>query len=112
MGFAESDDKHCTILNRLIDVTVSENGPIIRCEPDPGHLEPLLEHLGLDGTNVKGVSTPDEKSGTYHNETELEKSKITLYKSCVMRSAYLSADLPHLQFYANPLARGMSKQTT
>ena len=51
------------------------------------------------------MSTPGEKSGTYYDETELEKSSVTLYRSCVMRLAYLSADLPHLQFCANRLAR-------
>ena len=44
--------------------------------------------------------------------TELEKSKVTLYRSCAMRLAYLSADLLHLQFCANRLVRGMSKPTT
>ena len=78
-------------------------------EPDPRHVELLLEHLGLDGTKVKGVSTPGEKSGTLHDETELEKSTVTLYRSRVMRLAYLGADLPHFQFCANRLARGMSK---
>ena len=47
----------------------------------PRHVELLLELLGLDGTNVKGASTPDEKSGTYHDETELEKSKVTLSRA-------------------------------
>ena len=80
-------------------------------EPYLGHVELLLEHLELDRAKVKGVSTPGEKSGMYYDETELEKSKVTLCGSCVMRLAYLSADLPHLQFYANRLARGMSKPT-
>ena len=84
LGFAENDDKHCTILNRLIDFTVRESGPLILYEPGPRHVELLLEHLGLDGTKIKGVSTPGEKRGTYHDETELEKSKVTLYRSCVM----------------------------
>ena len=87
LGFAENDDKHCTILN-LIDFTVSESGPIILYEPGRGHVELLLEHLGLDGTKIKGMSTPGEKCGTYHDETELEKSKVTLYTSCVMRFAF------------------------
>ena len=47
----------------------------------------------------------------YHDDTELEKFKVTLYRSCVMSLAYLSADLLHLQFCANRLARGMSRTT-
>ena len=111
LGFAEKDDKHCTILNRLIDFTVGEDGPVITYEPDPRHVDMLLEHMGLEGAKVKGVSTPGEKSGTYYDETELEKSNVTLYRSCVMRLAYLSADLHHLQFCANRLARAMAKPT-
>ena len=111
LGFAEKDDKHCTILNRLIDFTVGEDGPVITYEPDPRHVDLLLEHMVLEGAKVKGVSTPGEKSGTYYDETELEKSSVTLYRSCVMRLAYLSADLPHLQFCTNRLARGMPKPT-
>ena len=111
LGFDENDDKHCTIMNRLIDFTVSEDGPVITYEPDPRHVDLLLEYMGLEGAKVKGVSTPGEKSGTYNDETELEMSNVTLYRSCVMRLAYLSADLPHLQFCANRLARGMAKPT-
>ena len=105
LGFAEKDDKHCTILNRLIDFTVSEDGLVITYKPDTRHVDLLLEHMELEGAKVKGVSTPGEKSGTYYDETELEKSNVTLYRSCVMRLAYLSADLHHLQFCANRLAR-------
>ena len=112
LRFAEKDHKHCTILNRLIDFTVGEGGPVITYEPDPRHVDLLLEHMGLEGAKVKGVGTPGEKSGTYYDETELEKSSVTLCtRSCVMRLAYLSADLPHLQFCANRLARGMAKPT-
>ena len=78
-------------------------------EPDPRHVELLLEHLGLDWIKVKGASTAGAKSGTYHDETELENSKVTLCRSCVMRLPYLSAAL---QFCANRWARGMSKPTT
>ena len=83
LGFAQKHDKHCTILNRLIDFFVSKNGPIMLHEPDPRHVELLLEHLDLDGTTAKGVSTPAEKPGTYHDRTELEKPKLTLFRSCV-----------------------------
>ena len=88
-----------------------KSGPISLFEQDPRHVELLLEHLELAETNVKGVGTPDEKSETYHDETDFEKSKVTLYRSCVMRFANFRADLPHAQFCANRLARGMHKPT-
>ena len=99
LRFAENDDKHCSILTRLIDLTLRKSGPIILFEQETqGHVELLLEHLEFVKTKVKGVSTPGEKSGTCYDETDFEKSKVTLYRSCVMRFANLSADLPHLQF--------------
>ena len=64
---------------------MSESRSIIFCAPDPGHVELLLEHLGLGGKKIKGASTAGAKSGTYHDETELENSKVTLCRSCVMR---------------------------
>ena len=110
LRFAENDE-HCSILNRLIDVIVRKSGPISLFEQDPRHVELLLEHLELEETKVKGVGTPGEKSGTCYDETDFEKSKITLYRSCVMRFANFRADLPHVQFCANRLARGMHKPT-
>ena len=53
LGFAEKDDKHCTILNRLIDFTVSGDGPVITYEPDPRHVDLLREHMGLEGAKAK-----------------------------------------------------------
>ena len=75
LEFAENDDKHCTILHRLIDFKMNENGHTILCAQDPGHVELLLEHVELDGTNVKGVGTPGEKSGMYKNEPSSRSPK-------------------------------------
>ena len=88
LRFAENDE-HCSILNRLIDLTLRKNGPIILFEQDPGHVKLLLEHLEFVKTKVTG-----EKSGTCYDETDFEKSKVKLNRSCVMRFAILSADLP------------------
>ena len=55
LGFTENDDKHCTILKRLIDFKMDESGPTILSEPDPRHVDLLLEHLELSGTESKGV---------------------------------------------------------
>ena len=85
---AEKDEQHCTVLNRPIDFTVDEDGPVVSCEPGPRHVELWLEHMELDGAEVKGVSTPGGKSTTYHDETELGTSTVTLYRSCVMQPAY------------------------
>ena len=92
-------NKHSSILNRLIDLTLRKSGPIILFEQDPGHVELVLEHLDFVKTKVKDVGTPDEKSGTCYDETDFEKSKVTLYRSCVMRFANLSADLSQTDWH-------------
>ena len=111
LGFDDGDDKHVSILNRLIDLT-NENGVRkITYEPDPRHVDLLLQHLQLDGPNVRPVSTPGEKKGDYLDDTPLSPEDSTMFRSCTMRLAYLAVDLPHLQFVANRLARAMSKPT-
>ena len=55
------------------------------------HVELLLEHMELDGTEVKGVYTPGGKSRTNHDETELGSSRVTLYRSCMMLLENFSA---------------------
>ena len=67
-------------------------------EPDPRLVELWLERKGLDGAKVVGVSTPGEKSGTYHDKTKLKSSKVTLHTSCVMRLVNLSAETGNLAF--------------
>ena len=47
-----------------IDFTVDEDGTVVSCEPDPRHVELLLEHEGLDGATVKGVRTPGGSPGS------------------------------------------------
>ena len=45
-----------------------------------------------------GVSTPGEKSVTYHDKTKLKSSKVTLYTPCVMRLPNFSAATGNLAF--------------
>ena len=72
-------------------LTVRKSGHTSLFEQNPRHVELLLEHLELEETKVKGVGTPDEKSGTCHDETDFEKSKETLYRSRVVRFANFRA---------------------
>ena len=53
-GFLRMMTKHCEVLNRPIDFTVDGDGLVVSCEPDPRHVELLLEHLELDGTKGQG----------------------------------------------------------
>ena len=53
LGFAESDDKHCAILNELIHFKTNESEPIFLYEPDPRHVKLLLEHLDSTEQNPR-----------------------------------------------------------
>ena len=86
LGFAEKDDKHCRVLNRLIDFTFDEDGPIISYEPV----------CCLSTWDLMGQSSRAD-------ETELESSRVGLYRSCVLRLGW--------QFCANRLALGVAKPT-
>ena len=107
-GFEHEDDKHTTVLNRLIDFTEIDKVEAIIYEPDPRHVDLLQQHVGMSGKS-KGVGTPGEKKGDYYDNTPLEKDAVTMYRSCTMRLTFLAADVPHLQFAGNRLARQMSK---
>ncbi len=109
-GFEPGDDKHITILNRLIDFDEIDGKETITYEPDPRHVDLLLSQVGMNERS-KGVSTPGEKKADYVDDTPLSKEATTMYRSCTMRLAFLAADLPHLQFCGNRLARKMSKPT-
>ena len=111
LGFERGDDKHITILNRLVDMEVINGVQTITYEPDPRHVDLVIKHMSMIGSKVKSVSTPGEKRGDYHDQTSLDKAQATMYRSCTMRIAYLSADLPHLQHSSNRMARGMSSPT-
>ena len=110
LGFEAGDDHHITLLNRLVDFTVEDGVETIRYEPDPRHVELVCQQVGI-GPRSKGVSTPGEKQGDYFDEEPLGKADTTLFRSCVMRMAFVAADLPNLQFSGNRMARKMSRPT-
>eukprot|EP00971_Amphidinium_carterae_P067687 1340327-Amphidinium_carterae.1 len=59
---------------------------------DSRHADLITEQLGLSNSS-KGVSTPGEPRGDYHNIEELSPDLVTTYRSCAMKLAYLAADL-------------------
>ena len=111
LGFGPSDDHHITILNRMIDMVVENGENTILYKPDPRHVDLLVKQFGLNDLRAKGVGTPGEKKGDYHDEEPLSKSDGTLYRSGTMRLAYLAEDLANVKFCGNRAARSMSSPT-
>ena len=59
LGCNEDEDKHMTILKRLVDLRVVNGIDTITYEPDARHVDPVLTHHGLD--KARGVGTSGEK---------------------------------------------------
>ena len=109
LGFGEEDDKHTSILNRLISLEVKGGKRRITYEPDPRHQQLLVRNLGLDDPKAKGTNTPTERTPANSDVRPLEGSQVTAYRSATMRLNYLAQDMPHLQFAANKGAKHMAK---
>eukprot|EP00959_Pyramimonas_sp_CCMP1952_P128357 2683886-Pyramimonas_sp.AAC.1 len=50
LGFEDVDDAHITILNRLVDFCTKDGVPTVTFEPDPRHVDLLVDQLGLTGS--------------------------------------------------------------
>ena len=109
LGWGTADDKHVTILNRLVDL--NDASQVVSLEPDPRHVDLLRGLVGFDGRS-KSVTTPaDKRLEDMHDEEPLGRGQATAFRSATMRLAYLAADVPVYGFSANRLARFMAKPT-
>ena len=69
LGPDAGDDKHCTILNRLISYEVGEQGvPLIKMEADPRHVEIIVQQMGIAGDGAKSVTTPGMRSPEFYDD--------------------------------------------
>ena len=109
LGWGAADDKHVTILNRLVDL--KDDSRVVTLEPDPRHVDLLRGLVGFDGRS-KSVTTPaDKRLEDMHDEEPLSRVQATAFRSATMRLAYLAADVPVYGFSVNRLARFMAKPT-
>lgn len=111
LGFESGDDKQAVFLNRVLTVDMSQKPHKIVYEPDARHAQLLIRELGLE--KASGVETPAEHrtvdrqiadSKTMALGPEMKK----LFRSCVMRAAYLAQDDPSIAEAVKSLARRMS----
>ena len=82
----------------------------IEWEPDPRHVEISAAALGLQLTS-KSLSTPGIKQPKSADTTVLDDKDREVYRSNVMRLAYLAQDRIELPFSSKELARNMQAPT-
>ena len=112
IGAAKHLDKELEVLHRSVRVI---NAELMEIEADQKHVPRLLEDLGLVQGNV--VKTPRVKlsateSNVIKNSSILEGEQATLFRSGIMRCAYLAQDRADISEAIKCLARGMSKPRT
>ena len=110
LGPDPEDDKHATVLGRLLSYVVEAGAYRVTMEPDPRHGEIIVRELGLGGGS-KAVATPTEKSLENDDDTPLHGGAATQYRSLCMRLAFMAQDAPHLQYAANKCCKHMSLPT-
>ena len=88
MRWQANDDKHVTILNRLIGPRDNEGERVVTREPDPRHLDDLLrEACGLNSKSQE-VTTAGDKEADSYDETLLSANKATAFGSPTMRLVF------------------------
>ena len=106
------DVEEIVVLNRIVrwcrgDGVHEER---LEYEPDPRHVEIVLQQLGLDAGRTKTVSTPGTKGHDYGGPEVLGEEH-RLYRSICMRLAYLGQDRPDIQYACKEAARVMQTPT-
>ena len=92
-GFSASDAKELKILNRTIKIDVLNDE--MKLEGDTKIVESALESIKLAG--AKGVDSPrvrrnEERTAQIENSEKLTSAESTLYRSLVMKPAYVAQD--------------------
>lgn len=100
-------NKHVRVLNRLLRWHC---GVGITIEPDPRHVEILLEDTGAK--NERALTVTGEKSSDRETKGEnvdvLDPKEVTKFRACIARMNYLAIDRPDIMFAVKELARRMS----
>ena len=87
----------------------------IELEPDLRHVEIVVKQAGLKmdskGATAPGVRASATEDGLPPQSGPLDDESKSLYRSMVMRGAYLAQDRADIQFACKELARRMSAPT-
>ena len=61
LGFEPEDDKHISVLNRLLTIATVDGQDCLKYEPDPWHAEILVSLCGLMGVHHQGSEDPKRR---------------------------------------------------
>ena len=112
IGPEDRDGTVLTVLNRIVEY--NKDTGTITYEADPRHAEMIVKTLGLESAKV--VSTPSEKQTLDEVLTDMAlptvaSDRISLFRSVVMRAAYLAQDRADIAEAVKTLARRMQGPT-
>eukprot|EP00435_Cladocopium_sp_Y103_P034158 s1161_g8.t1 len=99
-------------LNRLVRfIPDGADGPTLEIEADARHAEILMTEFNFD-TKTKGSDIPEEKMTQSElvdaeRQPVLDHKQVTMFRSMVMRMAYMSVDRPDLCHVVRSLASAM-----
>ena len=99
-------------LNRLATYVPDEaEGPRLEVEADARHAEILMKEFGFD-EKIKGSDIAEEKMTAAElidaeRQPALDSKQVTVFRSMVMRMAYMSVDRPDLCHVVRTLASSM-----
>ena len=110
LGFEEGDTKTLHFLNRLLKAEHRDGRDCFVVEGDQRHVDLLISQLGLE--SAKGVETPDAKKSAQQQLVDsktalLDNNQAQLYRSLVMRAAYLFQDRSDISHAVKNLSRRM-----
>lgn len=108
------DLKEIRVLNRILRYVqlpyASPDQGYLEWEADPRHREILMANQGMTETS-KGLGQPGCKRDAKADETPLDETRKSAYRSDVMRLSYLAQDRPDIQFASKELARQLNNPT-
>lgn len=104
-------EKTCTVLNRRLTCVDGPHGKYISLEADPKHIATCIEYFKLGG--CKRALTPRVKpganvAGDHFESPALPSAMHKMYRSGVMRMAYVAQDRPDISESVKCLARAMA----
>ena len=110
IGFGANDKKELKILNRTIKIDVLNDEMTL--EADTKLVENTLESMKLNG--AKGVDSPrvrrtEEQTAQIENSEKLTSAESTLYRSLVMKLAYVAQDRVDIAEAVKCLTRHMKE---
>ena len=110
IGFGVNDEKELKILNRTIKIDVLNDEMTL--EADTKLVENALESMKLNG--AKGVVSPrvrknEEQTAQIENSEKLTSVESTLYRSLVMKLAYVAQDRNDIAEAVKCLTRHMKE---